>query len=501
MTVTAPITRVPTRIPGFDHLSMGGLPEGRTTLVSGTAGSAKTVFAAQFLAGGIEGSDEAGVFVTFEETPDDVRRNLIGLGWPVAEWEEAGRWAFVDASYPTDEAPLEVGDYDLGALLARIEGAVRRVGATRVSVDSIGSLFSQLSDGSVVRRELLRIFTRLRMLGLTTVLTAERGRDEGPVARFGVEEFAADNVVILRNRREGDRRQRSVEVLKFRGAPHHRGEFPFTIVSGTGISIIPLSALDLRHPSSTERTSSGSEDLDRMLGGGFLRGSSVLVSGSTGTGKTLLATSFVAGGAAAGERTLLLAFEESPQQLRRNARGWGVDYERLEQDGMLRVICAYPESAGLEDHLIRVKDELDEFEPARLAIDGLSALERISSDRSFREFVVGLTAFVKEAGVTALYTATTEGLAGGPSVSEAHVSTITDGILVLRYVESEGQVRRALAVVKMRGSDHDKRVRELTIDGSGPHIGATFDRVTGLISGYAGARPSLDPDGPPPREY
>lgn len=441
------------------------------------------MFASQFLAGAVRRDGDAGVFVTCEERPQDLRRNMAGFGWDIAAWEGEGRWAFVDASPEPGVEALEVGAYDLGAFLARIEAAVKRVGASRVALDSVGALFGRFRDETAVRRALLRIAARLREMEVTAVATAEQVEEGGAVARHGVEEFVADNVVILRNRLERDRRQRTVEILKYRGTDHHKGEYPFTVVSGEGIAVIPLSALSLQHGASSERIPSGNPELDRMCGGGLLKGSSILVSGATGTGKTLLAAGFVAGGAGASERCLIFAFEESPAQLRRNAAGWGFDLQRMEEEGLLKVVCRYPESSGLEDHLIAIRSAIEEFEPDRVAVDSLSALERIAPERIFREFVIGLTSHIKERELTALYTATTPTLVGGASVSEAHVSTITDSIVVLRYVEVSGSIRRGVAVLKMRGSDHDRQIREFTIGPSGMEVGEAFGHATGLLEG------------------
>jgi circadian clock protein KaiC len=349
-----PVRKLPTGMATFDIIADGGLPEHRTTLISGTAGCGKTVFAVQFLAAGITGRAENGVFVTFEESSADIRQNMRGFGWDLNEWERDGRLAMVDASPDPEYDILETGSFDLGALLARVENAVRKVGAKRVSLDSLGAIFSQFSDQSIVRHELFRIASALKHMGVTAVLTAERTDDYGPVARFGVEEFIADNVMILRNVLEGERRRRTVEILKFRGTTHQKGEFPFTIVPHEGIVVIPLSAMQLRQRSSDVRISSGNEELDLMCGGGFFRDSVVLVSGATGTGKTLMVTEFLHGGAMSGERCLLLAFEESREQLFRNATGWGFDFEKMERDGLLKVVCDYPEVSGLEDWLITI---------------------------------------------------------------------------------------------------------------------------------------------------
>ncbi|HEX6059436.1 MAG TPA: circadian clock protein KaiC [Gemmatimonadaceae bacterium] len=481
--IPASVEKLPTGIASLDVIAKGGLPKHRTTLVSGTAGSGKTIFAAQFLAAGITDAGESGVFVTFEESAEDIRANMRSFGWDLAAWEREGKLAFVDASPDPEVEVIESGAFDLGALLARVRHAVQKVGATRVSVDSLGAVFSQFSDHSVIRRELFRIASALKDMGVTAVLTAERVVDYGPIARFGVEEFIADNVLILRNVLDEESRRRTIEILKFRGADHQKGEFPFTIVPGTGLVVLPLSAIALRQKSSDVRISSGVKELDEMCGGGFFRDSVILLSGATGTGKTLTVTQFLKGGADAGERCLLLAFEESREQLFRNASGWGVDFERMERDGVLRVVCDYPDAAGLEDWLVTIQSTVREFKPRRVALDSLSALERIGSAKAFREFVIGVTSFIKQQEITGLLTTTTASLMGGTSITEAHISTLTDSIILLRYVEMFGEMKRGLTVLKMRGSQHDRNIREFTIDGSGMHLGRAFRNVTGILAG------------------
>lgn len=483
-TAVPPIEKIATGIEGFDLITYGGLPKGRTTLVVGTAGSAKTVFATQFLAEGITDYDEAGVFVTFEETPADIRRNFRSLGWDIAEWEEQGKWLFVDASPLVGQESLEAGSYDMGALLARIENAIRKTGAVRLAMDSLGAIFNQFSDGGVVRSELHRVVTGLRELGVTALLTAERVDEYGEIARYGVEEFVADNVVILRNVLEEEKRRRTIEILKFRGTTHQKGEYPFTIIPHQGLVVIPLSAIELKQSSSNIRISSGNRELDKMCGGGIYRDSIILVSGATGTGKTLITTEFLAGGVREGERCLLFAFEESREQLFRNANGWGFDFGEYERQGRLKVVCEYPEVAVLEDHLIKMKSIIEEFKPTRLAVDSFSALERVSTMKGYREFVIALTSFIKHQEVAGLFTSTTPSLSGGESVTESHISTLTDSIILLRYVEMNGEMRRGLTVLKMRGSGHDKQIREFTIDGSGMHIGEPFRNVMGILSGF-----------------
>jgi circadian clock protein KaiC len=247
--------------------------------------------------------------------------------------------------------------------------------------------------------------------------------------------------------------------------------------------VIPLSAIELRQKSSDLRISSGNAEVDQMCGGGFFRDSVILVSGATGTGKTLLVTEFLRGGAAVGEKCLLLAFEESREQLFRNARGWGVDFEAMERDGTLRVVCDYPEVQGLEDWLIQIKKIVEEFGPKRVAVDSLSALERGGTFKAFREFVIGMTSFIKHQEITGLFTATTATLMGGSSITEAHISTLTDSIILLRYVEMFGEMKRGMTVLKMRGSRHDTDIREFTIDGDGMHVGRAFRHVTGILAG------------------
>jgi circadian clock protein KaiC len=477
------IQKLETGIEGFDYIANGGLPINRTTLISGTAGSAKTVFATQFLAEGIDKFGQPGVFITFEESPDDIRANMLSMGWNITQWEKENKWAFVDASPKPGNEAMVVGEYDLGALLARIEYAVTKIGAKRVSLDSLGAIFTRFSEKTIIRQELFRITTALKAMQVTAILTAERTEEYGSIARYGVEEFVTDNVVILRNPLDQEKRRRTIEILKFRGTMHHKGQYSFTIIPDRGIVVIPLAAIELKQRSSNIRITGGNEELDNMSGGGFFRDSIILVSGATGTGKTLMTTEFLKGGASNGERALLLAFEESREQLFRNAIGWGVDYEQLEKEGLLKVVCEYPETSGLEDHLLKIKKLVAEYKPNRVAVDSLSALERVSSVRGFREFVIGLTSFIKHAEIAGLFTATTPTLMGGESVTEEHISTLTDSIILLRYVEMYGEMRRGITILKMRGSRHDKDIREFVIDKNGMHIGKPFRNVFGILTG------------------
>ncbi|PZV05476.1 MAG: circadian clock protein KaiC [Leptolyngbya sp.] len=475
------VRKIRTLIEGFDDISHGGMPAGRSTLVSGTSGTGKTLFAVQFIYNGITEFDEPGVFVTFEESPEDIIQNAYSFGWDLQRLVDDGKLFILDAS-PDPEGQDVVGNFDLSALIERIQYAIRKYKARRVSIDSVTAVFQQYDAASVVRREIFRLVARLKLMGVTTVMTTERLDEYGPVARFGVEEFVSDNVVIVRNALEGERRRRTIEILKLRGTTHMKGEYPFTITNG-GINIFPLGAMQLTQRSSNARVSSGVPTLDEMCGGGFFKDSIILATGATGTGKTLLVSKFLVDGCKSGERAILFAYEESRAQLSRNAYSWGVDFEAMEEQGLLKIICAYPESAGLEDHLQIIKTEISQFKPSRVAIDSLSALDRGVSNNSFRQFVIGVTGFAKQEEITGFFTNTTEQFMGLHSITESHISTITDTILMLQYVEVRGELSRAINVFKMRGSWHDKGIREYTINSQGPDIKDSFRNLERIISG------------------
>ncbi len=477
-----PVPKIATGVKGLDLITNGGVPRGRVTLVAGSSGSAKTVLALQFLVNGILKHDEGGVFVTFEETPDDIARNVKSFNWDLRVYEQQGKLALLDVSPDPESRIIESGSYDFSALLARIEAAVSKVNAKRVSIDSICALFQRLSDAGIVRQELFRIAAALKKMGVTALITTERTAEYGDIARHRVEEFVADNVIILRNILMDEKRRRTVEVLKYRGTSHQNGEFPFT-VSDQGIEVLPLSAWKLTQKSSNARISSGNHELDEMCGGGFYRDSIILVSGVTGCGKTLMATTFLDDGSQRGEKTLVFAFEESREQLLRNAIGWGKDFCKWEEQGLLKILCAYPETLGIEDHLLRMKREIEEFAPQRIAVDSLSAMQRVSTGKAFHEFVIGLTSFIKEREIAGLFTVTTASLVGGTSATETQVSPVTDTIILLRYVELMGEMQRGITVLKMRGSWHDKAIRRYDIDNVGMHIGKPFHNVGGILAG------------------
>jgi circadian clock protein KaiC len=475
------VKKIQTRIEGFDDISHGGIPKGRTTLVSGTSGTGKTLLAIQFLYYGIVHFDEPAVFVTFEESPTDIIQNALSFGWDLQQKMDSRKLFILDAS-PDPEGHDIAGEFDLSALIERIQYAIRKYQAKRVAIDSVTAIFQQYDAAGVVRREIFRLTARLKQIGVTTVMTTERVEEYGPVARFGVEEFVSDNVVILRNVLEGERRRRTLEILKLRGTSHMKGEYPFTMTHD-GISIFPLGAMRLTQRSSNVRVSSGVKTLDEMCGGGFFKDSIILVTGATGTGKTLLVSKFIEDACRNGDRAILFAYEESRAQLSRNAFSWGIDLEEMEQQGLLKILCAYPESSGLEDHLQIIKSEIAEFKPSRISIDSLSALARGVSNNAFRQFVIGVTGFAKQEEITGFFTNTTDHFLGSHSITESHISTITDTILMLQYVEFRGEMSRAINVFKMRGSWHDKGIREYTISEQGPNIQDSFKNLQGIISG------------------
>jgi len=484
LTGTLPLMQVqklPTGIEGFDDICQGGLPVGRVTLLSGTSGTGKTVFSLHFLQNGIQFYDEPGIFVTFEESPLDILRNAASFGWNLQEMAEQNKLFILDASPDPDEQDV-VGSFDLSGLIERINYAIRKYKAKRVAIDSITAVFQQYDAVSTVRREIFRLIARLKEIGVTTIMTTERIDEYGPIARYGVEEFVSDNVVILRNVLEGEKRRRTVEILKLRGTIHMKGEFPFTM-GAHGVNIFPLGAMRLTQRSSNVRVSSGVPRLDEMCGGGFFKDSIILATGATGTGKTLLVSKFIENACINQERIILFAYEESRAQLLRNGSSWGTDFEQMEKDSLLKIVCAYPESTGLEDHLQIIKTEIGDFKPSRMAIDSLSALARGVSHNAFRQFVIGVTGYAKQEGIAGFFTNTSEEFMGSHSITDSHISTITDTIILLQYVEVRGEMARAINVFKMRGSQHDKGIREFVITSNGPDIQDSFTNFERIISG------------------
>lgn len=486
------LPRLATGISGFDNISHGGLPVASSTLVSGTVGSGKTVFALQFLAEGIRQLGQPGVFVTFGEPTEKMRRFVVEFGWDVPAWESDGRWTFVDATASFEDSQVIVGEhYDLTVLLRRITNAVQQRGAARVAIDSIGVLLSRFGDVEAVREAIIRITAELDRLGVTTVITLSR-EDESEPMRVGIEELVADNVVVLRNTSVEESRRRTLEVLKLRGTRHRQGRFPFVISRDHGLVVIPLS-VDLDQPAMSHRITSGIDGFDAMSGGGLFHSSITLVSGSTGTGKTTFVLQFALAGAAAGEPVVVVGYEESRQQLLRGMAGWGHDVPALEAAGLLRFVIDYPEVRTFEEHLVHIKDAADDIGARRVVIDSMTSLRRSGPTRGFTEFAIGLTAYLKDREITGMMTTGQASLVGSEvRATEEHVSALSDAIVLLRYVEVYGEIRRVVAVLKQRGSNHDKAIREYTISSDGVHVGAALRTTTGLMSGRTSQLDSVE---------
>jgi len=477
--------RLQTGIPGLDALAFGGVPQGRTTLLTGTTGSGKTVFALQFLVAGVTSFGQPGVLVTLEEPSEELIANMGSFGWDLAALVDRGQIAVIDATDRGEE--VVSGGFEFAGLSARILHAVERVEAKRLVVDPLDALFLDFGDARDVRKALRGVARSLRPLGVTTVMTAERVADDGPFTRFGAEEFVADNLVVLRNSLEEERRRRTLEVVKFRGYQHRKGEFPFVIDPVTGIEVVPFSVIEggrRETEASRDRIQLG-PPLDQMCGGGVYRDTVVLVTGATGTGKTLLGAQFTQAGLDAGERVLFLSFEESSTQLVRNVSSWGMDFGEPMRDGRLRIVSRYPERMGLEDLLVEIKREVEEFAPRRVVIDSMTALEHNAPAREFREFAVGLSGYFKRRGVAALVTTTLETLLGGESATGVALSTVADAIVALRYLELDGQLRRGILVVKLRGQAHDVRIQEYEITDDGIRILGPLRGVAGILAGQA----------------
>ncbi|MBD3256645.1 MAG: circadian clock protein KaiC [Candidatus Lokiarchaeota archaeon] len=475
------LSKIPSGIEGFDYISKGGIPLNRTTLISGTPGSGKTIFCVQFLIGGIENANQPGVFVTFEESPQDIVENMIDFGWDIQKHIDNGLWKFVDISpYVNDDFEIK-GDYDLSGLLIRIKSTIKKIGAKRVALDSLAALFNQFPDSSIVRKEILRLKTCLKSLSVTSLITSEYYEDYPKYHQFEIVDFVSDNLIILKNSPSREYRRRTIEILKYRGSDHRKGQHSFTIRADRGIVIISferqLDPLNIN----TKRVSSGLEDLDEILGGGLFQGSTTLISGQTGTGKTLLLLSMLNGLLQKGEKCIMFNFEESREQILKKALLWNIDLEKAERGDQFRLYNIYPESQEIEDLIIDVKTKLKEFSPNRVFIDSISALERITTEITYRESLINMLLYFREMNIIGFLTSTSPAVEFTLLNSQEHISTLSDAIILLRYFERDGKIGRALAIMKIRDSDHSKYFLEYKISDNGVSILSPIKQNMGIF--------------------
>ena len=452
-----------TGISGFDEITSGGLPKGRPSLICGGAGCGKTLFAAEFLIHGIQEFNEPGVFIAFEETPDELAKNVASLGVDLNRLIRQKKM-IVDYVHIERSEVQETGEYDLEGLFIRLNHAIDSIGAKRVVLDTLEALFSGLPNEMILRAELRRLFRWLKDKGVTAIVTAERG--DGKLTRYGLEEYVADCVVLLDHRVNDQISTRRLRVVKYRGSVHGTNEYPF-LISETGISVLPVTSLGLNHRASRERISSGIPRLDTMLGGkGFFRGSSILVSGTAGSGKSTLAAKFVSAACERGERALYFAFEESPGQIQRNMRSVNIDLAPWVQKGLLSFHASRPTYHGLEMHLLAIHNTIQKFKPSVVVIDPITNLVEIGTPLEVKSMLTRLIDFLKSENISAVFTSLTGG-GNNLDQSEVGVSSLMDVWLVVRNLESGGERNRGLYILKARGLAHSNQVREFIISDAG----------------------------------
>lgn len=466
------IRKSPTGIDGFDELTLGGLPAGRPSLVCGSAGCGKTLFASTFLIHGARDYGEPGVFVSFEERPVDIIANVASLGFALDELIAQERILIEHIAIDPSQL-AEVGDYDLEALFLRLELAIDQIGAKRIVLDTIESLFSAFSNPAILRAEIRRLFDWLKDKGVTAVITGERG--DGALTRQGLEEYVSDCVILLDHRVTNQISTRRLRIVKYRGTAHGTNEYPF-LIDEDGFSVLPVSALALAHKVYDDRISSGVPDLDAMLGsgGGFYRGSSILLSGVAGSGKSSLAACFAAAACARGEKALYLSFEESAAQTVRNMASIGLDLQPHMDAGLLRHIAARPTFYSLEMHLAVILREAMRFEPSIVVLDPISAFLTSGDTLEVQAMLLRVVDFLKSHGITAVFTH----LSHGESIVETEVglSSLMDVWVLLLNREASGEFNRELYLLKARGIAHSNQVREFAMSDKGirllePYLG------------------------------
>ena len=476
------LPKSPTGILGLDEITQGGLPSGRPTLVCGSAGSGKTMLAAEFLVRGALQYDEPGVFMMFEENAEELTQNLRSLGVDLDKLQRQKKIAVDHVRVERNEIQ-ETGEYDLEGLFIRLGHAIDSIGAKRVVLDTVEALFSGLPNHAVLRAELRRLFRWLKDRGVTAVVTGERG--EQTLTRFGLEEYVADCVIMLDHRIVDQVSTRRLRVIKYRGTAHGTNEYPF-LIGARGISVLPITSMRLDHVASTERMSTGIHGLDDMLGGaGLYRGSSTLVSGAPGTGKSSVGASFVDAACRRGERALLFAYEESASQVLRNMRSIGVGLEKWQAQGLLHIDASRPTLHGLEQHLVHMYELVREFKPSVVVVDPISNLTLDKDDRALKPTLMRLIDHLKDKGVTALFTSLTTDMNADVADSQVGVSSLMDTWVLLCNVAANGERTRTLQVLKSRGMPHSHQVREFVMGDKGVDLVDVYLSGDRVLTGTA----------------
>lgn len=476
------LAKEPTGIPGLDILLEGGLPAGRLTLVCGGPGTGKTVLGMQILAQGALEADEPGVFLAFEEDRDELLANMTGFGWDLASMERSGKLVVDSAGLSLAEL-REAGAFDLSGLFVRLQAAMDQVGARRVVIDTIESLFTAIPDVAVVRAELVRLMRWLRDRGVTAFITAPRGN--GALTRYGIEEYITDCVILLDQRVAEQGTTRWMRVVKYRGSGHVNDEVPF-LIGSTGFSVLPLVSLPLDYQASDRRLSTGVPTLDDMLGGGYYEGSAVLVSGTAGSGKSSLAAHLLERTCRDGGRAAMFAFEESESVIVRNMRSIGIDLAPWLENDRLRIVSCRPGRYGLESHLVAIHKAVVDFKPSVLVLDPISGFEHLGTVERGKSMVTRVLDLVRREGVTTLMTNLVKG-GGAKDQTDIGVSSIMDTWISVRDVESDGERNRAIYIIKARGMAHSNQVREFLLTPEGIQLRPVYTGPAGVLVGTARA--------------
>jgi circadian clock protein KaiC len=475
------LPKTPTGIEGFDEITGGGLPTGRPTLLCGGAGCGKTLFSMSFLVNGATQYDEPGVFMSFEESSDELAQNVASLGYDLPQLIKDKKLLLDHVRVERSEIE-ETGDYDLEGLFIRLGFAIDSIGARRVVLDTIESLFAGLSNQTILRAELRRLFRWLKDRGVTAVITGERG--DGTLTRQGLEEYVSDAVILLDHRVNDQISTRRLRIVKYRGSAHGTNEYPFLIDEG-GIAILPLTSLGLSHTAAFERISSGIERLDTMLEGkGYYRGSTILVSGTAGAGKSSIAAHFADAACRRGERALVFLFEESPGQVVRNMRSIGIDLQKWVDRGLLRFYAARPSLYGLEMHLSQMHRLIERFQPSVVVGDPVSSLLHVATETDVQATMTRLVDHLKAKGVTALMTSLTRGRMEDERTDIA-ISSIVDTWLLVVTLESSGERNRGLYVLKSRGMAHSNQIREFLLTSHGVELLDAYIGAGTVLTGSA----------------